>query len=186
MLKKAICIYSNIMTNELIEKLRAVLSEDLSDERQVVFILSKTRKLIENEGREEHFPLVKRYTDWALHSKIERTSPMRKMLEDLEHTILSETYEPSIALDVANAAEFKEEFINLLSQFNISNRLNDTPYWRVFRKYLIETLIDCPLKPNFGDMTEFCFRRGVGDDVNFEVKFKSHPRVNGIFAFMNC
>ncbi len=173
------------MTNELINKLCQAFGEPVADEKDVIFILSKIRKLIENENLSNNFPLLKRHTDWALHAKIIEASPMKIILQNIEKTILANKYQPSLVLEMVDFVEFRKQLISLLTQFNIPNKLNETDYWREFRKYFVEILVDCPLKPNFGEITEFCFKRGNGYEINFEIRFKTAVPISGSFNFLN-
>lgn len=78
------------MTDELIDKLRLAFSESLERENQVVFILSKTRKLIERESLNNKYLVLKRYTDWAFHTEISGTAPLSPILEKIEQAVLKE------------------------------------------------------------------------------------------------
>ena len=171
----------NNMTDELTEKLRFAFSERV-DERGVVFILSKVRKLLERENLNS-FGLLKRYTDWALHTKIERTSPMNEILTKIEQAVKSGSHSPETLYKISDFVDFRHELVSFLGLFGVQHRLNENVYWREFRKHLVETLIDCPLKPKSREITEFCFKRGTLDEISYEIHFKNHPRVIGRMSF---
>ncbi|HNV96976.1 MAG TPA: hypothetical protein PKL13_01525 [bacterium] len=59
------------MKNEIIEKLQKALNEEIKEEKQVVFILSKVRKLIELEQKKEKYKYLNFYCNWAFHPYLE-------------------------------------------------------------------------------------------------------------------
>jgi hypothetical protein len=54
----------------LIDKLSKEFEIDITTERQVVYILVETRKLLEQKGQKAHFPVLTFCCDWALHTKL--------------------------------------------------------------------------------------------------------------------
>jgi len=58
--------------SQIIEKLSKKLSESLSSEADVVYVLSRTRKIIEIDNLKESYGVLNFYCNFALHSKIDR------------------------------------------------------------------------------------------------------------------
>ncbi len=70
------------MRNDIQEKLSKELKRDLKYESQVVYILSRIRKLLEIENAKRKYKVLNFYSNWSLHSKIDRTEPVREILKE--------------------------------------------------------------------------------------------------------
>ena len=83
--------------------------------------------------------------------------------------------------------KFRYEIGVFLNKFSISNPFIERTYWDNFRDKFVNILSDCPLKPNYGEIAEFCFikpkERG---DVDFIIRFKNHSPINGSFSILNA
>ena len=80
--------------DEILAKLRGALVEDIADEYQVVFILSRIRKFLEFRNIKPKYKHLNFYCNWALHAKIGRTEPIADVLHELirgtdEHMFLN-------------------------------------------------------------------------------------------------
>jgi hypothetical protein len=74
------------MTQTQIEaKLRQALNEDITREKDVMYILGESRRLLEKLGNASHFALTL-YCHWALHTDL--TRPNTTHLSSWHHTIL--------------------------------------------------------------------------------------------------
>lgn len=71
------------MRNDIREKLQVELSKKIETEAQVVYILSRIRKIIEIDDSKRQFGKLKFYCDWALHAQIENIKPMKVILQSL-------------------------------------------------------------------------------------------------------
>src|SRR5438128_1875039 len=61
------------MKLQIVEKLRSELVQPISAERQVVYILVETRKLLEHmETEKDEFETLEFYCDWAMHVELSR------------------------------------------------------------------------------------------------------------------
>lgn len=175
------------MEEEIITKLKRALGEPIEKECQVVYILAEARKLLERLGDKNNFSVLNFYSNWTLHPEIDRTSSIRPLLERIEETILkTQKYDPLIIMKMVNFDKFRSEIGTFLERFNIDNPFVNIKFWRDFRRTLVAILIDCPLKPNYGEITEFRFVKAPDkDDVSYEIKFKNHFPINGGWTFMN-
>lgn len=65
-------------------KLQKFLLKDSFEESDVVYILSRIRKILEIEGKskEKEYKKLKFYCDWALHKQIDNTDPVSEELKD--------------------------------------------------------------------------------------------------------
>lgn len=175
------------MENEIISKLKLALSEPIEKECQVIYILAETRKLLDRLRDKTILSVLRFYDNWALHIEIDKTSAVRPLLEKIENEILRGNKNIWGIMELVDFEEFRKEIGIFLSKFNINNPFIDINYWRNFRKVLVGILVDCPLKPNYGDMEEFCFvKSSASDNVDYIVKFKNRPPISGSWSFLNC
>ncbi len=59
--------------NQIESKLEAELKKKIKSELQVVYILSRIRKLLEIENLKGKYPVLNFYCNWSLHSEITKT-----------------------------------------------------------------------------------------------------------------
>ena len=68
---------------EIIEKLNKALEEDIKTECQVVYILSRIRKILELLDESDKHIFLKICCSWALHTDMHRTKKLNKELKDV-------------------------------------------------------------------------------------------------------
>ncbi len=61
------------MTPRIQEKLHAELLKQIKNEMQVVYILSKIRKILEIDKAKNKYPVLNFYCNWTLHSEMNKT-----------------------------------------------------------------------------------------------------------------
>jgi hypothetical protein len=61
------------MTPDILKKLDALLSAGITDEMQVVYLMSGVRKLLERQQAKKQYRYLTFHCDWTLHPKIGRT-----------------------------------------------------------------------------------------------------------------
>ena len=61
---------------EILEKLQKELNREIRDECQVIYILSRIRKILEISDERSKYKMLNFYCNWALHAKIDRTEPV--------------------------------------------------------------------------------------------------------------
>src|SRR5260370_33831338 len=74
------------MKNEIVSKLNQHLASEITREADVVYVLAEIRKLFEHVRTSKNYPVLAFYTNWALHTKIDREPWARaglRMLEDI-------------------------------------------------------------------------------------------------------
>jgi hypothetical protein len=99
------------MTQSQIEaKLRLALTEDITREKDVMYILGESRKLIEKIGDANHFAL-RLYCHWALHADLTRPSTTLDFLRRVDNFIEGELDHRK--LNVAENHRVFREFIYL-------------------------------------------------------------------------
>ncbi len=66
------CSNANVKS-QILDKLKVELQKDVENELQVVYILSRIRKLLEIEKLKSKYPILNFYCNWTLHSEITDT-----------------------------------------------------------------------------------------------------------------
>lgn len=100
------------MRNDIEEKLRTELSGEIRNEPQVVYILSRIRKLLEIDKKEREYKILKFFCDWALHAEIENTDPIRDLLDKIIEGGYSGTMATSrLMLDFSDLHKELEKFL---------------------------------------------------------------------------
>ena len=59
------------MPPQLIENIRRQLTNHVSEDAHVVYMMVEIRKLIDQEKLEKHYPWLKLVCDWTVHTSIE-------------------------------------------------------------------------------------------------------------------
>ncbi|MFA5870908.1 MAG: hypothetical protein WC842_03420 [Candidatus Paceibacterota bacterium] len=67
---------------EILEKLNTELQKDIQDECQVIYILSRIRKYLEDKNEKKQYIYLNFYCNWALHSRINDTKAVNVILND--------------------------------------------------------------------------------------------------------
>ena len=129
------------MINDIREKLQIELNKKIEGEPQVVYILSRVRKILEIDKKEEKYKKIKFYCDWALHSKINNVGAIKDLLEGII------AKDGKAGIDLAMRYDtFHEEFKKFLSENNLSTTLYNTEaHTWIFNKSLSSIYADTPL-----------------------------------------
>lgn len=126
------------MKNDIKKKLALELSEDISKESQVIYILSCIRKILEIDQNQSNYIKLKSFCDWALHSRLDNTDPFREELADFPHGELSSYF--------YTHEVFKKEFKRFVKDYSIeTNIYSDKEHENKFKSLLYEIYIDTPL-----------------------------------------
>ena len=177
------------MEEEIVRKLKSAFDEPIEKEKDVVYILAEIRKILESNKIKSTFPILNFYCNWALHPEIDKTSSIRPMLEKIEQGILNKRYDVWAVYAMIDFEEFRREMGDFLKKFGSANPFGSRKYWENFRALIIGVLIDCPLKPNYGDMQEFRFiKSSEKGEIDFVITFKDnkHIPMRGSFSFLDA
>ena len=69
------------MKLEILSKLEVELKKGVKNEYQAVYLLAQIRKVLESENAKGKYKVLNFYCNWALHSKIDKTEPVGKILK---------------------------------------------------------------------------------------------------------
>jgi len=176
------------MEDEIITKLKLALVEPIKKECQVIYILVEIRKLLERLQNKNSFPVLNFYGNWVLHDKITRKSSMSTvhiLLDEIESTIVGKKPNAGAVWALIDFEKFRGEIDDFLKKFNIQDPFVDENYWASFRGLFVNILTDCPLRPDYGNIEEFCFIKSLQEgDVDFTIKLKNRIPIRGSFTFL--
>jgi hypothetical protein len=142
------------MKPDLISKIRQELSQPVASERQVVYLLVESRKLLEVEGVLDQYPSLRLCMDWALHPVLERKNA--KAILTHFNAYETEYRKSGITMHEFGLGElnnflslqsFRKEFVEALALFDVTaDSLTSDEHWRGFVQNYCEVIRDCPLK----------------------------------------
>jgi hypothetical protein len=131
------------MRNEIQRKLQVELNKTIEGEPQVVYILSRIRKMLEIDGKqkEREYAKLKFYCDWALHPSINNVGAVREILDGV---VARETR--AGANLTMQFKLFHEEFKKFMQEHGLSTTIYDSQENKFqFEKNLSQIYADTPL-----------------------------------------
>jgi hypothetical protein len=144
----------------LIEKLTRELSEPITTERQVVYILVELRKLMEHNGDAVDYFALNFYCDWAVHTKLDRRGAGRIVERFDKYQALIELSQStpegnvpgadlSVLIEVESTVRlerFREQLGTYLKRGGLPCAIaDDDRHWANFLSYYVRVIEDCPL-----------------------------------------
>jgi hypothetical protein len=75
------------MKNDIVSKLNQHLAAGITREADVLYVLAEIRKLFEHARTAQNYPVLAFYTNWALHTKIDREPWAKAGLKTLEDAL---------------------------------------------------------------------------------------------------
>ena len=131
------------MRNDIREKLQTELRKKIEGEPQVVYILSRVRKMLEIDGKqkEDEYKKLKFYCDWALHSQINNVGAVRDILDGII------ARKGGAGADLAmQFGTLHEDFKKFLQEYGLSTTIYDSEENRFFfEMHLSQIYADTPL-----------------------------------------
>lgn len=70
------------MKSDIISKLKKTLKASISNEPQVIYILTRIGKILELEKSKSKYPVLNFYRNWSVHSEIDHTEPVVNILKE--------------------------------------------------------------------------------------------------------
>ena len=151
------------MEENIVEKLRKILSKPIDHEHQVVYVMVEIRKLIELiekkkkgtvEENKDYYSRLSFYCDWVVHAYLDRRMA-KAVLFEIERKVKEKNAD---FFSFLSFEEIQEELVKFLKDFNL-------PYENIidregnnFRQSIYHVLADCPLimnNPSNGQIEEF-------------------------------
>lgn len=145
------------MQTQILDKLRKELQKDIRNEAQVVYILSRIRKMLELGKHKSKYPILNFYCNWVLHSEINDTEGksvnfmLREFIEKPE-----EKYKMSFHL------KFQEQFKKYLDQNGLP--IPSKKNMKQLRFQLQKIISDTPIFVKTGTRYKIAFREPANKD----------------------
>jgi hypothetical protein len=114
------------MVEDILSKLKSELQQEITSERQIVYILVQIRKLINTVELAKKFEALKLHCDWVLHTALDKQSARRLLgiLNDKFRELLNKGGNPQELRDLREylgLQPFKDEFLNSFSTMDWTN-----------------------------------------------------------------
>lgn len=150
--------------SDITEKLNREVKQQVTSERQVVYILVEIRKLLEIEGQADVYPSLRFHCDWVVHTalhgpqaqQIVRVFDKNQQLIDHMSTEASKPKEepPAPSMDFLGELQdimrldfFRADLARFLETLGIDSRLTDEDErWMSFLGNFVRVVQDCPLR----------------------------------------
>lgn len=140
------------MQNEIVAKLNGQLEQGFKREADVVYVMAEVRKLFEHVRTARKHPVLAFYSNWALHTRIEREPWAREGIKRLEQVVGGYNSGARNADEVLKGVTGLLSFQQLHAEFLQFGAENDVRFerlsnqqWRQFSTLLVDVLVDCPL-----------------------------------------
>lgn len=152
------------MRLQILSKLDVELKKEIKSEPQVVYILSKVRKILEWENAKEKYKILNFYCNWVLHNKIDKAEPVGKILKDF---ITNEKERYKLIFH----QEFEKEFKRFLKAYDLPI-LNSSQFEK-FRKELNKAVSETPVEITIG--TRYRIKLGDPEADNLDYAYVIIP-----------
>lgn len=163
------------MRNDIKEKLQLELNKEIKEESQVVYILSRVRKMLEsdqsrNQGK---YKKLKFYCDWALHAEIEKGT--KAFQQELEKFIQGDY---DIGAQIVTYQYFETEFLDFLREYEISSGVySQTENRMSFKRLMAKIYSDTPLIVTFTKKFKITTNEGTFTKTNLDTKLEVGYRI---------
>jgi hypothetical protein len=138
------------MVPDILSKLQLELAQDLTSERQVVYILVQIRKLIDSDNRAKDLEALRLHCDWVVHPRLDRKGAKELLgkLNDRYTTVLKTN--PNADLQELSKRlglrAFQAEFQEFLRRYCLDGSFCDADWWFAFLYHYSHVIQDCPLE----------------------------------------
>lgn len=122
---------------EILEKLQKELEKEIKEESQVVYILSRIRKLLELNNQKSEFKYLNFYCNWALHARIDRTESVAEILRGI-------SMQTAEGFNFLTFNHLKIELKKFFVKYSLPENILDSQ-WINFANFLVEVYSDTPL-----------------------------------------
>jgi len=167
------------MREAIVAKLKEELAQPITTERQVVYILVELRKLLDSRERDARFESLKFYCDWAMHTKMDR-STARNFISSVDALFSASpniTQEENDRLgQLLYLESFRNQLRALLLSEGLSDRICESAEWLNFLDCYSRVIEDCPLVyQNRGDsataVEQMIFEKRVSTAVSQRISW---------------
>lgn len=120
-------------------KLTDELAKDINTEIQVVYILSRIRKILEIDSKKEDYKVLNFYCNWCLHNKINDVRPVESVIKEF-------ITDPIGDHGFLDFVPFDKEFKRFLKEYEINTNIySSVQKEHIFKNILVQIYSDTPL-----------------------------------------
>jgi len=146
------------MKDDIRTKLAKEFKERIYTERQVVYILVETRKLMELDEIKDHFDVLTFCCNWAVHAKLQGPFAQKviAIFDDYQDLFAmpfataggkSDLSVVSRLTELTSHLTFRQQLLDLYATYNIDcEQLVDDAAWADFIELFCGVIQDCPLR----------------------------------------
>lgn len=136
------------MQSDILQKLRREISDGITKESQVVYLMAGIRKILEQQESLE-FGRLKFYCDWVLHTKL-TGRPAQEVVRILQNVYEcmaqgSRVSARSEAMLLIKFELLKDELAAFFEKYDLEDFTQGTNAWVVFMYLYSKVVEDCPL-----------------------------------------
>lgn len=168
----------------------------LEEESHVIYVMVEIRKVIDQTKSAAKYPLLKFYSDWAVHSKKDRITPeIEKISEDMYAFAVSEINAPypgmsgsqSEVLEFAYMNGLGKEMAAFFAEFGIGSDMpTDKDKWTSFVSLLVKVLEEQPIVDPSQNVASIMFEPANNRCVILLLTFKLPVKGNHWYRMMNA
>lgn len=134
-----------MVKSQILDKLSNKMVEDSLSESDVVYILSRVRKILEMEESKNIYSVLNFYCNFALHYKIDRVpEKIKNMLIKIKN---GGSNPDNYTNSIIDFGDFRQDFEKFIEEHNLPNYIYKRKYGaRDFNKLLISIYSDTPIE----------------------------------------
>lgn len=168
------------MDQKNLGKLKRTLLEKIEKECQVIYIMLNIRKALDDLSGK--YPLLKFNCNWALHIKINKTSPIKKSLKEADKDL-------NKIIDFVYLCPLKDQLREFLEELSLPSEIvKKSEKWENFRKLLHRILIDTPFIEPTSSIKSFLLKESSeksllckpGSSIGWNIEYNDNSRAEGI------
>lgn len=148
---------------EITDKLQKELEKEITEESQVVYILSRIRKKLETNKLKSRYRFLNFFCNWALHARIDRTEPVADILRE---------FIDGKNFDFIRFKHLAVDLSQFIEQFNLSSKILEPTNFRNFTNILAEICADTPVEVYPQEKRIITIKRvGFGNEGEYQIMF---------------
>ena len=136
------------MRDELLKKIENTLSEGITSEKDVVYLLVEIRKLMDRDNYLD--PVIRSFTNWVVHVELghehEGTTDLLKEFDEVVR-LRKEENRGSLFPPHCSFETFRRNLGALFTIYNLPTKLIESEKsWMMFARLYSAVVSDCPIK----------------------------------------